>query len=937
MPTYLSDDEVSSIGFADEPDSGSSFLSDDEVSAIGFADEPDSPIVKPKRTAIATDQPLIPNNLSAGEWLGAMNPFSSLPSDSRSAVFDDPAMTPMEQGVAGWTSAGLAAVPGVRHVARETFGGEASTGNQWVDTARGLGASVAEYGLANAYGGPWAGRATLGLQALSENMLNEQNQAYRQNEDLGFGDKMLRATGFQASNEDDTPLMRLAEGGMIPLSVLAGEAGNRLGDKLAGSAIVPRVLGNLAFDAPDALAESAIDAYGRGEPMSLENLRASGLIGTGASLLSSLMGGRPVKPGAVNAGEADVSGAVRPESEARPDVEMTKNPMDDGSAVKIEPDVPMTRAEVEKLVAERLAGRKPTEPIAQDAQVEAPDYAFPPEPKEPSLVASDYAKRVRQLGEKHADVLIGEGQSERSARDAQERLDFEQIPTAKTAKPALPPSDEAATEIFNFKSKNPSLGLDDERARNIVSIAKNDQPLSSLGGKISAAERKFYSSVKETRFTSEPSKESMLLQISDGVRRGKISPEKLVEMSTDLFGANAYQKREFMDLIQNSSMGHAERTANFERFVKGDMTRVQYEMQRDQLNARFGEPGEPTNAPMRESETGQEPYPQAYAPETKEPIIRQDNRYVSRSPESLFRQEPSPSATVSPTQAVAQRGKPKLEPMDKPAKPSKASKPRPEPKPYVAADDIKEPLRWDTEPEPESVGAVKAAEPTIETKPKPKAEPVEPPTAKAAPETSADEPIPNSLKKSVQKAQLRKIGLPGLDTPEVHKWKTASEEAKESGFVKNAESIARGVTESGEQLGDTKSAGLLIRKAELLDEYESLIKGNQSDPDIRGRISKIKDEFNTIVRAVDQSGTEAARELNMHRAFIDEDMNMLSLGYRHESEVGKPMTDKDRTFYESKIKEHEAVIEKLKKAEDTRTEAQADSILKPRKKPKQKL
>jgi len=220
-------------------------------------------------------------------------------------------------------------------------------------------------------------------------------------------------------------------------------------------------------------------------------------------------------------------------------------------------------------------------------------------------------------------------------------------------------------------------------------------------------------------------------------------------------------------------------------------------------------------------------------------------------------------------------------------------------------------------------GALKRDKPTskVKTAPKVPTPPPKPPTVKGLP--SKPHQIVGLSK--VENAEVRRrYGLDKLPKDRVESFTYSASEAKLRGLDKSAIETAREVLKSKRPLSATERAGMNLKAAELIREYEKteadvsrLIEEGQINKASRARIraEAILDNLELLTEGSDVGGRELGRGMSIGRMLIDsESMDLASVMRRYRVAKTKPATDKEITQQKELVRKYEEATEELERA-----------------------
>jgi hypothetical protein len=154
----------------------------------------------------------------------------------------------------------------------------------------------------------------------------------------------------------------------------------------------------------------------------------------------------------------------------------------------------------------------------------------------------------------------------------------------------------------------------------------------------------------------------------------------------------------------------------------------------------------------------------------------------------------------------------------------------------------------------------------------------------------------------------RALGQPEFTAPEKKTWQKTYDIAQQKGYVSDARAISEGVLKKeGAALSDEQAAGINMRLAQLKNEHKAALAKGDGD-----KVDSVENEFNLLQTASDKAGSETARALNIRKATLNSDYELITLLQRAKAK-GIDVTPAKRTEY----KEMSAKIADLESQLDT--------------------
>jgi hypothetical protein len=169
----------------------------------------------------------------------------------------------------------------------------------------------------------------------------------------------------------------------------------------------------------------------------------------------------------------------------------------------------------------------------------------------------------------------------------------------------------------------------------------------------------------------------------------------------------------------------------------------------------------------------------------------------------------------------------------------------------------------------------------------------------------------------LNKAEIQNIRknteLDKLDLPERKRWVRSLAEAKESKLNESALTTADEIIASKRPITDSEHSGMVIKAAELKNEYGTIIKEKASLIDkgenlvaegAQKRADVILDQIDRLTQASDLAGTETARALSIRRMMVNtESFELADIIVRSKSSKGKKLSQKENAKMERLVVE----------------------------------
>jgi cell division protein FtsB len=209
-------------------------------------------------------------------------------------------------------------------------------------------------------------------------------------------------------------------------------------------------------------------------------------------------------------------------------------------------------------------------------------------------------------------------------------------------------------------------------------------------------------------------------------------------------------------------------------------------------------------------------------------------------------------------------------------------------------------------------------------KPKPTEKPLTPETKQAQPKVVPEEVTTKETAKTVEDAIKTDVTDPAFPTSTKHdstkeirerlgigqvnsKTRRSDEEAMSEAVKRKipekAGRIADEINTTARALSDIEDAGMRVAVAELEIEHEQIMKliaESKDDADIKtlsAEVNRIETEFDSIISALETSGTEAGRALRARKVQISRDFSLVAVLNRAKAAVGQKLgATKERLF-----------------------------------------
>jgi hypothetical protein len=177
--------------------------------------------------------------------------------------------------------------------------------------------------------------------------------------------------------------------------------------------------------------------------------------------------------------------------------------------------------------------------------------------------------------------------------------------------------------------------------------------------------------------------------------------------------------------------------------------------------------------------------------------------------------------------------------------------------------------------------------------------------------TNKADPSKTSLRQEDVDKHRKTLGLDGVPSEGRKTQLEALQQAKDGGFVEEAEANADRALNGGEQLNRLEAAGALVRMTQIEQRYNEVraLLEKATEPtaiaSLSEELTRLEGRFSALTMAIHRSGSEAGRRLQMQKLTIDENYDLLSVKTRAKSKRGKELTKKQTEKFEKLTKELE--------------------------------
>ena len=175
-------------------------------------------------------------------------------------------------------------------------------------------------------------------------------------------------------------------------------------------------------------------------------------------------------------------------------------------------------------------------------------------------------------------------------------------------------------------------------------------------------------------------------------------------------------------------------------------------------------------------------------------------------------------------------------------------------------------------------------------------------------------------------------GLSELPEPERRGWEEVLNRAKNEGQADKAIQTANEVVKSGRPTTDVEHAGMVLKAAELANDYDAAIADMNRLIDSRDdggarlareRANSIMQQIETLTDASDQGGREAARALSIRRMLVNrESFELAPVVQRAQQVKGSKLTSAEHAKLEAVTKAHAEAEARVKELESKWREAE---------------
>jgi hypothetical protein len=190
--------------------------------------------------------------------------------------------------------------------------------------------------------------------------------------------------------------------------------------------------------------------------------------------------------------------------------------------------------------------------------------------------------------------------------------------------------------------------------------------------------------------------------------------------------------------------------------------------------------------------------------------------------------------------------------------------------------------------------------------------------------TGRADPSVLSLKQESIDESRELLGLGGVPSQARQAHQETLQQAKDEGFVTEAENNVQRAINGGEQLNSLEAAGALVRLAQLNlianKKHELLSKATEpaAIAGLQTEVNRLLNSIDVMTTAIHNSGSEAGRRLNIQKLAVrlNEKMDYVSVVTRAKGQRGKELTKKQKEQFDEQTKELEQQrleIERLQK------------------------
>jgi hypothetical protein len=177
------------------------------------------------------------------------------------------------------------------------------------------------------------------------------------------------------------------------------------------------------------------------------------------------------------------------------------------------------------------------------------------------------------------------------------------------------------------------------------------------------------------------------------------------------------------------------------------------------------------------------------------------------------------------------------------------------------------------------------------------------------------------------------IRLPEFEQAPKEKITQWVKEAETSGKVRDARTIAQSVVDNPRPLSDVETTALTLRRKELRQSYDDTLdeisQGIAKGEDVsaaKTKLADLEEEWDTVTKAVQTSGTEWGRSGVARQIEISEDYSKIGLIKRAEAKAGRKLTDAERKAFEDQAAALTAKEDQIKALEAELKKVQAEQV-----------
>lgn len=178
------------------------------------------------------------------------------------------------------------------------------------------------------------------------------------------------------------------------------------------------------------------------------------------------------------------------------------------------------------------------------------------------------------------------------------------------------------------------------------------------------------------------------------------------------------------------------------------------------------------------------------------------------------------------------------------------------------------------------------------------------------------------------------LGLKEINSQSRRGWEEALRLAKKQKVDRNADRIADQVNAQPEELGDVRTAGLVIRMTELKNEHRKAMEelGKLTDKaDIKTKateVARIRSEFDNLSEAVRDNGSEAGRTLAAQKLTLNKDFSLISVLNQAKANSGKKLSKKKEQALTNQVAKNDDLNRRIEVLEKEVNDLKANKLAK---------